>query len=130
MAAGSTVPEADVVVITVDGTGLGDPTALIEWFDRGLIDLVAELTSASGPSRSIAVDLRVGRDTTFDGVIRTVRGLVQAYVRESGPPIAPVNVVVSTVDQERDRASTWRYLAARDGGGARGATFDLRERIS
>jgi hypothetical protein len=84
------------------------------------------------PDRRVAVDLRLpdapqiadmGR---YEAMVELARGLVQGYVAEAGSDIAPVNVVVSTEDQEADRETTWRFLSDPDGGLARGATLDLR----
>jgi hypothetical protein len=65
----------------------------------------------------------LGRHEAF---VEMARGLVQGYVAESGDRIEPINVVVSTESQERDRETTWRFLSDTDGGLARGATLDLR----
>lgn len=100
--------------------------ASLEQVIMSLREHVVELTS----SVRVAVDLRADNDDPWGAqgaIIQATRGLIQSYTLEAGSAVFPVNLVVTSPSQERDRAATWRFLSDDDGGMSWGATFDLRE---
>lgn len=98
----------------------------------GVIATVAALVAVTSGGERAVIDIRTGHlesgsDRAWEAFIEAVRGLVQSLVLESGSGSRPVNVVISTVDQEDDRRSSWRYLGSDEGTFSYGATYDLRE---
>jgi hypothetical protein len=99
---------------------------------RGVVAAMTALVDSSRAARPIVVDLRpgVGTDTGIEAYVEAVRGLVQSIVLEAETPVAPVNIVVTTADQARERRRTVEYLSSANGGFSCGATYDLREAVS
>jgi hypothetical protein len=120
-----------LTVLRVDATDIDGVAGLTSWMEEGVAGLVEELVAAARSNRRVAIDVRTpatpGADGAAEAIVQAARGLAQAYTLESGAAVPPVNVIVSTAAQESDRDATWRFLADTDGGGARGATIDLRE---
>jgi hypothetical protein len=122
----------NLTLVTADLTIVSTPDALQRALEMDLIHVVRQLiTQAHARSKRVAIDVRATSEPSPIGaqeaLLQAIRGLTQAYVREKGDQSPPINIVVSNPDQSRDREITWQYLAHRDGGMARGATFDLRE---
>lgn len=124
--------DGQLTILTLDLTQVLAGSQLNEVLDDGMIAIVRALTMASNDrGRRVAVDVQLSdASDPFGGqtaILQAIRGLVQAYVREMGHRIQPVNVVASSPSQRNDRELTWEFLADVDGTMARGATFDLRE---
>lgn len=118
-------------VVTVAAASIPDAAALETSLKDGVADLnrtIVEATESAG--LRVVVDLRAGTDMVpgaAELLAEAVRGMIQAYTLESASTIQPVNLVLTTADQAADRMTTWDFLDDKDGGMARGATFDLRE---
>ena len=102
-----------------------------ELLTRGLVDVMAQLVAASADAPAVVVDLQVSAARssapTVEAFVEAIRGLIQSLVLESAPPVRPVNLLVTTPDQQRERDQTIAMLASDDGRFSCGARYDLRE---
>jgi hypothetical protein len=94
----------------------------------GIVATVEEL-AAIGDRRTI-VDVRtsdaVGSERAWEGFIQAARGLVQSLALERGSAAGPINLMISSTDQEDDRRGTVAYLGSDNGDFSWGACYDLR----
>jgi hypothetical protein len=104
-----------------------------ELLTSGLVEVMAHLVTASADAPAVVVDLQVpeapSSAPTMEAFVEAVRGLIQSLVLESAPPVRPVNLLVTTPDQQRERDQTIAFLASDDGRFSCGARFDLREAV-
>ena len=118
------------VVIT-----LGRPTsaeARDALLTRGVVATMSALVESAHVGRPVIVDVRPtgGTDPGIEAYLEAVRGLVQSFLLEVDKPVDPVNIVVTTADQDLERHRTVEYLSSADGKFSCGATYDLREGTS
>jgi hypothetical protein len=142
-AAGTTVPaepwtlrrtaEGELARITVVVSPSSTTADRDELLTSGVVEVMAHLVAASADASSVVVDLQLpaarSSAPTMEAFSEAVRGLIQSLVLESDPPVRPVNLVVTTPEQEREREQTLAFLASDDGRFSCGARFDLREAV-
>jgi hypothetical protein len=142
-AVGTTVPatpwtlrrttEGDLARITVVVSRASTAADRDELLTGGVVEVMALLVAASTDAAAAVVDLQVPEERTsapaVEAFCEAVRGLVQSLVLESEQPVRPVNLVVTTPEQQTERQQTFTFLASEDGRFSCGARFDLREAV-
>src|SRR6476661_10975398 len=84
----------------------------------GIVATVERLAAIG--SMGAVVDVRtadsVGSERAWEGFVEALRGLVQSLALERGPEAGPVNLMISSVEQDDDRNATMSYLTSDTGG--------------
>lgn len=124
-------PEGELARITVTVPEVSTTQERDELLTGGVVDLMSHLVKAYSDAPAIMVDLQVPASRSsapaVEAFSEAVRGLIQSLVLESERPVRPVNIVLTTPDQQRERQRTLAFLASADGRFSCGARFDLRE---
>jgi hypothetical protein len=124
-------PEGELARITVTVPEVSTTQERDELLTGGVVDVMSHLVKAYSDAPAIMVDLQVPASRSsapaVEAFSEAVRGLIQSLVLESERPVRPVNIVVTTPDQQRERQRTLAFLSSADGRFSCGARFDLRE---
>jgi hypothetical protein len=123
--------EGEMARIVVAVPELSGPRERDDLLTSGVVEVMTHLVEAYADAPAVVVDLQVPATLSSAPVVEAfseaVRGLIQSLVLESKPPVRPVNLVVTTPDQQNEREQTVTFLSSADGRFSCGARFDLRE---